>query len=88
MAIGATERDVQRMLLREAAGLGISGALLGLGLAFAVRPLLARTAQDVSIDPALVLAAAALLVGVVLTAAWLPARRAARIEPTLALRAQ
>jgi len=33
-------------------------------------------------------ATAALLIGVVLMAAWLPARRAARIEPTLALKAQ
>jgi putative ABC transport system permease protein len=88
MAIGATERDVRRMVLRQAARLGLSGALVGLGLALAVRPLLGRMAHDVSIDPALVVAAAAFLIGVVLLAAWRPARRAARIEPTLALRGQ
>jgi ABC-type lipoprotein release transport system permease subunit len=44
--------------------------------------------QDVRINPALVTAAAALLLAVVLLAAWLPARRAARIEPTVALKAQ
>jgi putative ABC transport system permease protein len=88
MAIGATERDVQRMVLRQAAGLGLSGAALGVALAFAVRPLVARLATDASVDPVLVLASAALLVGVVLLAAWLPARRAAQIQPTQALRAQ
>ncbi len=88
MAIGASQRDVQLMILRQAAGLGIAGAMVGLGLAFAARPLISGLAQDVSIDPALAAATAALLIGVVLMAAWLPARRAARIEPTLALRAQ
>jgi ABC-type antimicrobial peptide transport system permease subunit len=88
MAIGATQGDVQRMILRQAARLGIAGAVVGLGLAGAVRPLIARMAQDISINLAVVAATAALLIGVVLLAAWLPARRAARIEPTLALKAQ
>ncbi len=88
MAIGATQRDVQRMILRQAAGLGIAGAAVGLGLAGAVRPLISRLVQDVWINPAVAAATAALLIGVVLMAAWLPARRAARIEPTLALQAQ
>ncbi len=96
MAIGATGRDVQRMILRQAAGLGIAGAAAGLGFAGAVRPLISRTVpstglragQDVWINPAVAAATAALLIGVALIAAWLPARRAARIEPTLALREQ
>jgi putative ABC transport system permease protein len=96
MAIGATQRDVQQMILRQAATLGIAGAGAGLGLAWAVRPLISgmvpstgiRAGQDVSINPAAAAATAALLIGVVLMAAWLPARRAARIEPTLALKAQ
>jgi len=96
MAIGATQRDVQRMILRQAAGLGIAGAAVGLGLAVALQPLVSRmvpstglrTGGDVSIDPAVAAATAGLLIGVVLMAAWLPARRAARIEPTLALKAQ
>jgi predicted permease len=88
MAIGATQRDVQRMVFRQAAGLGISGAAVGTGLGGAARLLLSRTVLDVSINPAVVAAAAALLIGVALMAAWLPARRAARIEPTLALKAQ
>ncbi len=88
MAMGATQRDVQRMILRQASGLGIAGAAVGLGVAGAVRPLLSHMAEDVWIDPGVAAAAASLLLGVVLMAAWLPARRAARIEPTLALKAQ
>ncbi len=88
MAIGATEGDAQRMVLGQALGLGVAGAAVGLGVAIAARALLSGTFQDVSLHPAAVAAAAAFLIGVVLLAAWLPARRAARIEPTLALRAQ
>jgi ABC-type lipoprotein release transport system permease subunit len=43
---------------------------------------------DVSINPAVAAATATLLIALVLMAAWLPARRAALIEPTLALRAE
>src|SRR6266446_1606268 len=94
MAIGATQRDVQLMILRQAAKLGIAGAAAGLALAGAVRPLISgmvpstglRAGQDVWISPAVAAVTAALLIGVVLMAAWLPARRAARIEPTLALK--
>ena len=96
MAIGATERQVQQMILRQAARLAIAGAAVGLGLAGAARPLVAHmisstdlgAGQDDLISPAMAAATALLLVGIVLVAAWLPARRAARIEPTLALRAQ
>jgi predicted permease len=86
MAIGARPRDVQRMILGQAARLGATGAAAGLCLAVAVRPLLAGMVPDVRISPSMVTAVTALLVRVVLAAAWLPARRAARIEPTLAHR--
>ena len=100
MAIGATPRDVQWMILRQAAGLGVAGAVLGLCLAGAVWPLVSSmvpstglgtgpsAGHDLWISPAVVAATAALLVTVVLMAAWLPARRAARIEPALALKGQ
>ena len=96
MAIGATERQVQQMILRQAARLAIAGAAVGLSLAGAARPLVAHmmsstdlgAGQDDLISPAMAAATALLLVGIVLVAAWLPARRAARIEPTLALRGQ
>jgi putative ABC transport system permease protein len=87
MAIGATQRDVRRMILRQAAGLALVGVLVGLGFALALRPLVARVAGAVSFEPGLVAATATSLAAVVLVAAWLPARRAARIEPTRALRA-
>jgi ABC-type antimicrobial peptide transport system permease subunit len=87
-AIGATRRDVQRMVLGQAAGLGIAGAAAGLGLAGAARPLVRSMVQEVWIDPRLAAATVVLLMGVVLLAAWLPARRAARIEPSLALKVE
>jgi putative ABC transport system permease protein len=80
MAIGATRKDVQLMILRQAARLGIVGVVVGLVLAASLPPL--------AISPAVAAATGALLIAVVLIAAWLPARRAARIEPTLALRGE
>jgi hypothetical protein len=87
-AIGATQHDLLRMILREALGLGIAGATVGLGLTVAARPFVTRVAKDVAIDSLTMASTTALLLAVVLLAAWLPARRAARIEPTQVLRAQ
>jgi ABC-type antimicrobial peptide transport system permease subunit len=87
MAIGATQADVQRMILRQAARLVTRGAAIGLGLSAVLWPIVSSMVQNVWINPVAVAATIALLVAVVLMAAWLPARRAARIEPTLALKA-
>jgi hypothetical protein len=88
MAIGATERDVQRLVLGQAARLGLVGAAVGLSLAAVGRPLLSGMAGDVSLDPVMVAATTGVLVAVTVLAGWRPARRAARTEPTLALRGE
>ena len=88
MAIGATQGDVQRMIVRQAARLGIAGAVLGLFLGGLAWPLASSLVKEVRISPAVVAATAGFLLGVVLLAAWVPARRAAQIEPTLALKAE
>jgi predicted permease len=89
MAIGATDAQIRRLILRHAATLGVLGATAGLALILAARvPLAAHLAADVVAPPSLAALAAAGLVGVVLAAAWRPARRAARTAPTVALRAE
>ena len=88
MAMGATERDIQRMILRQAAMLGLAGAVVGGCLAAVARPLISHLAKDVSVPIGEAIATTALLLLLVTLAAWLPARRAARIEPTLALRGE
>jgi ABC-type antimicrobial peptide transport system permease subunit len=85
IAVGATEGDVERLILRQAAGLGCAGAVVGLSFAGVARPFLSRITQDTSIDPVMVVATTTLLVAVVMLAAWSPARRAARIHPVQAL---
>jgi predicted permease len=87
MALGATRRDVQGMILRQAARLGVTGAAVGLFFAGASWPAFATMVHDVSLTPAVVVATTIGVISVVMLAAWLPARRAARIEPTLTLRA-
>jgi putative ABC transport system permease protein len=87
MAIGATHGDVHRMVLRQAAALAIAGSLVGLLVAIAARPLMRGMVQDAPIDLTVVIVTAASLMAVVLLAAWVPARRAARIDPTAALKA-
>jgi ABC-type lipoprotein release transport system permease subunit len=80
------------MILRHAAALALAGVTAGLRLAAALQPVVARRVAsaeietNMSIDPAVASVTAA--VALVLLAASLPARRAARIEPTLALKAQ
>jgi len=86
IAIGATERDVYRLVLRQALGLATAGVIGGLLLVGVAHPVLARTVKDVPVDPALVTATMALLMSIATMAAWLPARRAARIPPTITLK--
>jgi ABC-type antimicrobial peptide transport system permease subunit len=88
MAIGATGRDIYIMILRQALYLGVIGAVLGGCLAAMAQPLVSRLAQDVSIPLQLTITTMVLLVVLVTLAAWLPARRAARISPTQALRGE
>ena len=88
MAIGATERDIHRMILREAGLLGLAGAALGGCLAAIAQPFVSHLAQDVSIAVRSSFLTTGLLVVLVTLAAWVPARRAARIPPTLALKAE
>ena len=87
LALGATRGDVQRLVLRQAVVLSIAGAAVGVGVALAVRPVISQTVQEVTLDSRILGASATLLLGVVLLAAWMPARRAARIEPAVALKA-
>jgi ABC-type antimicrobial peptide transport system permease subunit len=95
MAIGASERDVQRMIFRQAGTLAVSGAALGLGIAGLLQGLVSRVIPSADLGvtqgfrtwAVVAFVTTALLVAVVLIAAWLPARRASRIEPTAALRA-
>jgi predicted permease len=89
MALGATGGDVKRQLLREglrttAAGIGI-GLLLAGGLGKIVSGILYGVSP---IDPAVILAAAAVLAAATLLAAYIPARRATRVVPLEALRSE
>ena len=86
LALGARPADVVVMLLRQIARVGVAGLLVGLILAIAVARVLAGGLYGVSLTPWLFASMAAPLTLALLLATWLPARRAARVEPTIALR--
>ncbi|RPJ82540.1 MAG: FtsX-like permease family protein, partial [Acidobacteria bacterium] len=89
MALGATGRRVAVPVLREALLLALLGVAVGLPAAFAVGRLIRSQLYGVAPhDPLALAAAVAALVAVALIAAWLPARRAARIDPMVALRCE
>jgi hypothetical protein len=86
VALGARPRDVARLLLADGARLAALG--LGLPLALAATGALRSTLHGVSPrDPAVLLATTVLLAAAALLATWVPARRAARVDPITALRA-
>jgi ABC-type antimicrobial peptide transport system permease subunit len=77
------------MVLRHAGLLILSGLVVGVGLALAAGRALASMLFDLSPgDPATLAAVAALLATIALVASYLPARRATRIDPVIALRAE
>ena len=89
MALGADRSDIHRMVLMQGARLGIAGCAIGLGLSLAGGQLLTTSLYRVSrFDPATLLFMPVLLLAVVLLAVYLPARRAASVDPMQALRTE
>ena len=87
MALGASRAQVLAMVMRESLWVLVAGLAGGIPLAFfAVRPLKSMLYQMSPLDPASFALAIAAMILVSCGAALLPARRAASIEPMLALR--
>ena len=87
MALGAQQGQVQRMILADGALLALAGLAVGLVVAFLVTRVMGSILYQVPTRDALSLAAAIAILGsVALLASWIPARRASRVQPTVALR--
>jgi putative ABC transport system permease protein len=89
MALGAQVADVRRMFLRQGLSLTITGIALGIVASIGVTRVMAAMLFGVSpTDPMTYVAVSAVLASVALVATYLPARRAARVDPVIALRAE
>jgi predicted permease len=89
LALGARLEDITRLVLTSGAKLALLGCALGLLGALAVARFLAASFTGIHFDSAPVLVGVTLLlIGVALLACWLPARRAAKVDPMVALRAE
>jgi putative ABC transport system permease protein len=89
VALGAQNRDVVRPILREGLVLSAAGLALGLpGAVAATRAMRSLLFGVNAADPATLAAAAVFLVLVALTASYVPARRATRVDPASALQAE
>jgi putative ABC transport system permease protein len=89
MALGAQSRSVGWLILRQGMMLAMIGSGIGLVLAFGGTRLLQSILYGVSaVDPLTFTAVAFLLGAVALLACWLPAYRAARVDPMIALRSE
>jgi ABC-type antimicrobial peptide transport system permease subunit len=87
MAVGAAPATVMRMVLAHTVVLLAAGLMVGLAVSLAARRVIAALLYGVSAtDPTTIVVAAAILSAIALLASYLPARRAAGIEPTTALR--
>jgi putative ABC transport system permease protein len=87
MALGAQTGDVLKMVVREGMALTLVGVSLGLAGAFAVTRFLRQFLYDVSpTDPLTLAFVTALLTLVAFLACWIPARRATKVDPLVALR--
>jgi putative ABC transport system permease protein len=87
MALGASAGDVLKMVVRQGMVMALIGTGLGLIAAFLLSRVIASLLFDVSAtDPLTYLLISALLIGVALLACLIPARRATRVDPMVALR--
>jgi len=89
MALGATTREVLAMIFKQSALTGALGVAVGLLGTFALTRWLQSQLFEVSpTDPLTLAVVSALLILVSLAACWIPARRATRIDPVIALRCE
>jgi putative ABC transport system permease protein len=89
MAVGADRRSVLMLVIREGLLMALAGVTLGIGLALAAAGRLSQLLVDVTArDPLAFAAAATLLIGVAVAASYVPARRATKVDPLTALRAE
>jgi ABC-type antimicrobial peptide transport system permease subunit len=87
MALGANAADTRRLILRDGFLVTLVGVGAGMLLALGLGQILASTLWDVrATDPVVFLTAPLLLTAVALVACYVPARRAARVDPMVALR--
>jgi predicted permease len=87
MALGAQAKDIRDLFLRNGMRISLLGTAIGLLGSLVLVNILDRTITMVpGGDPFVVVAVCAILIGIALMACWLPARRAAKIDPLVALR--
>jgi putative ABC transport system permease protein len=87
VALGAQRRDIFKLVVSEGMKLFVIGLVIGVGMAFGLARVLSSLLYGISAsDPATFLGVSALVTLVVLVANFLPARKAAKIDPIVALR--
>ena len=87
MAVGAQPAAIAAMILRQGLAVGIGGAAIGVAMAFWLTRLLRGLLFEVQPgDPLTFAAASAFVIAITLLASYLPARRASRVDPLVALR--
>jgi ABC-type antimicrobial peptide transport system permease subunit len=89
LALGAPLAHVRRMVIAQGMALSLGGVVIGLAAAFGLAKLITAFLFGVTAKDPLVFSAVPLLLALVaLIAVWLPARRASKVDPIIALRAE
>jgi len=89
MALGARRRDVLRLVVGQALKLAALGLAIGLPVALALGRMMAGALFGVvALDPLTFVGFTLLLTGVALLAGYIPARRATKVDPVIALRSE
>lgn len=88
-ALGADRGDVLRLMIKQGMKLALAGVAIGVGASLAMTRLMASLLFGISAnDPATFVAVALLLTFVAFIAGWIPARRATKVDPIVALRCE